>query len=231
MSGRGAGERQLAFTLIELLVVISIIGILAALVIPLSGIATTKMRLSRTQAELNNYVTAIETYKLEVGFYPPDNGKLKGFSTNGAANFTEYRNLLALNPLFYELVGCVFTNQQFYAVAGDEIVRPDELKSVFNVTGIQNSQRHRADVPFKGFRAKPSMYAELGAKYSKHPGADVEILAAPVPGPLLLDGKTKKINPWFYDSSTTNRHNRTSYDLWAEITAGGRTHIIGNWKN
>src|SRR5205085_8264204 len=100
---------SLAFTLIELLVVISIIGILAALIIPLSGIATTKMRISRTSAELNQLVTAIEGYKLETGSYPPDN-------TNLVLNTTSpnlYRTTAGLNPLFYELTGAVFTNGVF----------------------------------------------------------------------------------------------------------------------
>ena len=59
-----SAEESHAFTLIELLVVIAIIGLLAALIIPLAGIATTKMRIARVQAELSNYANAIENYKL-----------------------------------------------------------------------------------------------------------------------------------------------------------------------
>jgi hypothetical protein len=41
-------------------------------------------------------------------------------------------------------------------------------------------------------------------------------------------------NFWHYDSSTTNRHNLNSYDLWAEFSIGsknGKPTIItnGNW--
>lgn len=41
------------FTLIELLVVISVIGILASLIVGVSGVATSKARISQTQALLN----------------------------------------------------------------------------------------------------------------------------------------------------------------------------------
>ena len=41
------------FTLIELLVVISVIGILASLIVGVSGVATSKARVSQVQALLN----------------------------------------------------------------------------------------------------------------------------------------------------------------------------------
>src|SRR5688572_967282 len=98
--GRGVTAVS-AFTLIELLVVISIIGILASLIIPLSGIATTKMRIARVKTELNQYVTAIENYKLETGSYPPDNGELRRVTTDPF----RYKSNSAMNSLFYELTG------------------------------------------------------------------------------------------------------------------------------
>ncbi|MCX6881855.1 MAG: prepilin-type N-terminal cleavage/methylation domain-containing protein [Verrucomicrobia bacterium] len=71
---RVAGK-QAAFTLIELLVVITIIGVLAGLVVGMSGLASRKMRDMRVNAELQNLVAGIESYKLQTGFYPPDNSR------------------------------------------------------------------------------------------------------------------------------------------------------------
>jgi type II secretion system protein G len=102
-----SAEESDAFTLIELLVVIAIIGLLAALIIPLAGIATVKMRIARVQAELSNYANAIENYKLETGEYPQDNGALRNMSSN---DWSAYRSNSALNSLFYELTGAIFTN-------------------------------------------------------------------------------------------------------------------------
>ena len=224
--GRGATPVS-AFTLIELLVVISIIGILAALIIPLSGVATSKMRISRVRAELNQYITAIENYKAEVGFYPPDNGDLKKVTTDLAA----YKTNAAFNPLFYELSGCVYTNGQFRSVAEGDSISPATYQKYFNREGVQNSSRNKHDIEYKGLSLRIAQYAEY-EDASK--GGDVELLNVPVPGPFEFKGdKNKKINPWFYDSSTTNRHNRAGFDLWAEIIIGRKneTMIIGNWKN
>ena len=78
---------RLAFTLIELLVVIAIIAILAALIIPITGVVK-KMKLrTRTETELGAVENAIEQYKTKHGFYPPDN---PGY---------------AINQLYYELSG------------------------------------------------------------------------------------------------------------------------------
>jgi hypothetical protein len=194
----------------------------------LAGVATTKMRIARTKAELNQYVTAIESYKLETGSYPPDNGSLKGVTPGPQFDYF-YKSNAAMNPLFYELTGAIFTNSpkaSFRTVVGNETVTSEDLKQSFSVSGIQNSARNKNDIDYKGFSPKPVQYAPLFT-----PG-DVEILAVPVPGPFVIIGKKTKINPWFYDSSTTNRHNKASFDLWAEITIGrNQTNIIANWKN
>jgi len=219
------GKRLSAFTLIELLVVISIIGLLAALVVPLAGVATTKMRLSRVKSELGSLVTAIETYKLETGEYPPDNAALKNMSTSDPF----YPAALAMNPLFYELTGAVFTNRpapQFLPLAINAPVKPADLKQAFNLSGIRNSARSKTDLEYKGFSVRASQHATVSN--------NVEILTVPVPGPIsipLTGNKSTKVTPWFYDASSTNRHNLNGFDLWAEINTGRETNIIGNWKN
>ena len=212
---------SVAFTLIELLVVISIIGILAALIIPLSGVATTKMRISRTSAELNQLVTAIENYKLETGSYPPDNTNLVLNTTS--ANL--YRTTAGVNPLYYELTGAVFTNGLFRSLASGQDITIALLQTRFGLRGIQNSARNKHDIDYKGFSIRAGQHAPLKD--------GVEILSVPVPGPNEIIGdKNKRINPWFYDSSTTNRHNRNGFDLWAEIKTGGTNiTVIGNWRN
>ena len=221
-----------AFTLIELLVVIAIIGILAGLLIPLAGIATAKMRLSRVQTELNSYVSAIETYKLETGEYPPDNGLLRDMNTQ----LPQYRSNAALNVLYYELRGAIFTNANntpsYIVPPTNQVVRASDFATAFNINGIRNSARVKNDIDYKGFNPKDAQYDKV---FRGHVGnvENLDILVVPVPGPLMLfgaDGKMK-INPWFYDASSTNRHNKAGFDLWAEILVGGKTNVIANWKN
>ncbi|MDX1953530.1 MAG: type II secretion system protein [Verrucomicrobiota bacterium] len=219
MKRRKIPNHNSAFTLLELLVVIAIIGVLATLVVGVAGVASRKMKEARVKADLNNLITAIESYKAEVGSYPSDN----------RLNLSDHRVHSSRNPLFYELSGAVFTNGNFKVLNHDEIVNSGHLRSVFGIGGIQNSSRDPRDVPYRRFNFKPSQFKELDPILAN--GADIELLAVPVKGPYMLKGKVGEFNPWFYDASTTNRHNRNGFDLWAEIELGDKITVIGNWRN
>jgi prepilin-type N-terminal cleavage/methylation domain-containing protein len=217
------------FTLIELLVTIAIIGVLAGLVLPLSGIATTKMRIARVKTELNRYVNAIETYKLETGEYPPDHGLLSQVNTNDQKL---YHERAALNPLAFELRGSIYSNRLYYCVTDNNTISAGSFDKIFRRRGIRNSARNKNDIDFKGFTLREGQIGDMNPQpYGGSQNEELELLKVPVPGPFMLESDDKvKFNPWFYDASNTNRHNKNSYDLWAEIIVGGKTNIIGNWK-
>ncbi|MBI1390210.1 MAG: prepilin-type N-terminal cleavage/methylation domain-containing protein [bacterium] len=59
------------FTLIELLIVVAIIGILAAIAVPNFLNAQIRAKVSKTEAEMRNFVTAQEMYRLDNNAYPP----------------------------------------------------------------------------------------------------------------------------------------------------------------
>ncbi|MBT5927304.1 MAG: type II secretion system protein, partial [Verrucomicrobia bacterium] len=126
------------FTLIELLVVISIIGILASLVVGVSGVAATKARLSQSTALLHNVSTAIDSYHADRGSYPPDS-----LNQDGTVN-------TVVNPLYYELTGAVYTDKRSYiSLAGSaEITRPT-LNRFFGRDGFQNVSLNQSEV--KGY--------------------------------------------------------------------------------
>ena len=62
------------FTLIELLIVVAIIGILAAIAVPNFLNAQVKAKVSKTEAEMQTFVTACEMYRLDHGKYFPHAG-------------------------------------------------------------------------------------------------------------------------------------------------------------
>lgn len=214
------------FTLIELLAVIAIIALLAGIILSTAGIATFKSRESRMRAEHGKVVTAIDSYKLELGNYPPDN------QTPGTMDRHERAGK---NSLYYELSGCTFKNDNggtFVTQNQQEEIRASELKTAFGVSGVENSARNKRDVPWRGVNFRPNQIGEL-AGYD-----DAEVLIVPLPGPHQLKKKaaagsttTPMLNPFFYDASSTNRNNADTYDLWTEYTTRDGTKVIGNWKN
>jgi prepilin-type N-terminal cleavage/methylation domain-containing protein len=218
------GEGAAAFTLIELLVVIAIIGLLAGIVLTLSGVSTANMRKSRVKAELNGLLADIENYKATLGNYPPDNQD----TSLSNADPQQYHRRCGLNPLFYELSGCTFEKGIFTTQNKADTVTAVELKNALGVKGVDNSARNKKDIPWRGRGFKQGQFADIDGF------TDVDILIVPIDkGPHLITAKggTKKLNPWFYDASSTNRHNMETFDLWAEYTGrDGKTITIGNWQ-
>ena len=203
-----------AFTLIEMLVVISIIGILAALIIPTARIVSEKKTRSTVEAELHQLEVPIESYKSKLGFFPPDN-------TNNPAQ----------PPLYYELGGAVSDRNStvFRPLAGGAPINSSTMRTNFSLASFMNSAPSEDDV--KNFH--PHIKANQAATNS----VGVIFFIVPAQGPSnpknpyqIISGKPAGLNTWRYDASSTNRHNLEGYDLWAEIVIGGKTNIIGNWK-
>jgi prepilin-type N-terminal cleavage/methylation domain-containing protein len=213
-----SGRRSRAFTLIELLVVISIIALLASLIVGGTRYAGAKMRESRIRAELNALVSAIESYKADIGFYPPDN--------------VVSRNPLVVNPvtnaLFYELTGTVVSNDTFVSRSGSEAIGTVDARQFFGVDGFANHKKSPSELHRPFIQLKSGQFKEI----SSPPGPDVEVLAVPVGWPLnRADQPTrvKGLNPWRY-VSTSPTNNPQSFDLWAEYVEGKKVKIICNWS-
>jgi prepilin-type N-terminal cleavage/methylation domain-containing protein len=228
-----------AFTLIELLAVIAIIGLLSGLVIGLSGIAVQKQREARIRGDHTKLLTALDSYKSEMGNYPPDNGELSTWPVDSTTN-ANYLARAGKNPLYYELSGALFNNGTFTVMGSTQTITATVLNREFKVNGIENSAREKRDVRFRNMTFKGDQYQQLDT-VDKAPAL---VLSVPIKGEFQLPGKNGPINPWYYDASSTNRHNPETFDLWSEYLAGNqkipdgsggyktvpRKKVFGNWK-
>jgi len=207
-----------AFTLIELLVVVTIMGVLAALILPAAGMVKKHQYLYNTQTQMAQLETAIDRYKAAYGFYPPDNPG----------------NPLT-NQLYYVLVGTTFTNNHnlYITLDGSAQINTNQFVTVFGsspgVGGFVNCTKPGAgeDAP-----AARSFLPELKPNQIGTNNG-VTLLIGSVGGPYAQYQPLgqQDVNPWRYNSSNPT-NNPGSYDLWIQLVfASGQTNLICNWNN
>jgi len=194
-----------------MIVVIAIIGVLAALIMPIAkGVRIKQMR-SRAQTELNQIDTAIQDYHAKLGFYPPD--------SPGSTN----------SQLYFELAGTVLTNQNqlYVTLDGSAHMAVADFGTVFgpNVTGFVNSSTSASGTDD---RPAPVDFLKAGLKPS-------QVYVTNVTGSSVFKElvcsvqNTTELNPWQY-VSTNPTNNPNTYDLWVDIVIAGKTNRISNWS-
>jgi len=208
-------NRRWAFTLVELLVVMAVIATLAAMIFPAAAIIKKNAAIKRVQGQMKLIEVALTAYQANLGLYPPDNPDAPEF-----------------NQLFFELTGTTnYTGNIYLSQAGPFITN---VPAIFGaaVAGLVNVSRGSGD---EIHQAKNLLTSLEPANYLEvQRGSSVAtVLGIQDKGPLMLDEPppgSLKINPWRYTSgSATN--NPGKYDLWVDVTLGGKTYRFGNWSD
>jgi prepilin-type N-terminal cleavage/methylation domain-containing protein len=238
--------RAKAFSLIEMLVVIAVIGILASMIFPVTKAVSRAKTKSRTKAELEQVVTAIEIYKSKRGQYPPDNH----FQNTGLLN--PY-----INPLYYELVGTTNNGVYYQPSDGRPAVNTAAIDSALHpgyvggVSGFVNSTT--GENVEEGPRVVHCLMGTLGANQVGQIAGGFNVLVCSVPLPAGLPLRlwpnlagnpapypgSAQLNagstggPWYcawrYNSSNPT-NNPSTYDLWVDVIINGRTNRFSNWS-
>ena len=119
-------ERRLGVTLIELLVVMAVIGILVGILVPVLGPMIFRSSEFVIATEVSQLELAVEKFKNEYGFYPPD------FSNMTEAEFRSY--LVKIAPNHQENVS------QWWSDVGVNLNPSNAL--VFWLGGLRNSAQY-----------------------------------------------------------------------------------------
>jgi prepilin-type N-terminal cleavage/methylation domain-containing protein len=209
-------RRSRAFTLVEMLVVMAVIATLAAILFPAFSAFKKSAAIKKARAEMVKVVMAIESYKAQLGHYPPDHVITGGVDP-------------LINSLYFELSGTTNTGVDFETLDRAASIPVTDVKNTFGQAGLVNCTRGGGDdnaqpahVFLKGL--PPSQYGELSANVRlltcsiKWPEANGAAITG-VPG----------VNPWRY-VSTGPTNNPGHFDLWVDIVLGGKTNRISNWR-
>jgi general secretion pathway protein G len=93
------GKLKRAFTLVEMLLVVTIIGILAALVIPRIAGTSKKARITAAHADINGGIkSALGAYEVDNGFYPKSLQDLLVQPSNARNWHGPYLDKMPLDP-------------------------------------------------------------------------------------------------------------------------------------
>jgi prepilin-type N-terminal cleavage/methylation domain-containing protein len=225
-AGRTPGSAW-GFTLIEMLIVVAVIGILASMIVPITGALDKIKKKTRTKGEREAIVSAIESYKAKLGHYPPD---------NPAVPFGPYTN-----QLYYELAGAVYAanangslDTTHYLVSDGSTVAVNTFTNAFgpgNVGGIANftpkvdNEEGSTVVNFirSGFSPNQFQINPNGVKFLVSTVAWPASMAGNMP-----PGSVGNYLCWRYNSSNP-AHNTGSFDLWVDVLIGGKTNRFCNW--
>ena len=203
------------FTLVELLVVIAIIGVLAGFIFSAMGGVKRHQYITHTQAEMGQLAAAIDSL--------PHRPRILSAGQSGGT---------LTNQLYYELEGTYTNGGNYVTLDGATTISIANVTTAFGVGGFVNSGATNANTGEEA-RIARNFIRELRPNQTGTftvNGVPVTLLVASVggPDPLYQPMGVLGMNPWRYVSPGVNNPN--SYDLWVQLTVGGRKYLVCNWS-
>jgi prepilin-type N-terminal cleavage/methylation domain-containing protein len=212
-------RRRHAFTLVELLVVMAVIATLAAILFPAFSAFKKNAAKKKARAEMVKVIMAIESYKAQMGHYPPDHVITTGVDP-------------LVNSLYFELSGTTNTGSDFVTLDGAARILVGSVAGTFGRDGFVNCSKGGGDD-----NAQPAHdFLKGGLRLSNYgdtpPPANLRLLTCSIKWPEANGSAIPGVpllNPWRY-VSTGPTNNPGHYDLWVDIVVGGQTNRISNWN-
>ena len=176
--------------------------------------AATPKVIAAVGAERDVLAKAIEKYKAQYGYYPPDHLVTSNPMIVDAVT----------NQLLYELTGTVYNaSNQTFAAHTFQPVEVKLIRELFNIEKFRNSANKPESV--KHFLAENSFSSR-----EIHDDPDVNVLRPLMSVEGVADDLLYEFDctPWRYvTSAPTNNPGR--FDLWVDLVCGKEKVTIGNW--
>ena len=137
-------KRIKAFTIIELLTVITIVAILASILVPVVGQVRKKTAIATSKAKIAQYLTALEGFKAEYGYYPftqylDGNGLIELDTPKMSQRFVETLSARSIKDSTRSVAGEGNRRRiQFYVFSDDEISDGSESNFIKKNTVIDS---------------------------------------------------------------------------------------------
>ena len=140
-----------------------------------------------------------------------------------------------VNQLYYELSGTTNSSGTFHTLDGSAQITDSQVQSTFGTGGFVNCNKPGGNEDSGGGK-------NFIQGLNHNQTAPISVNNVPITAfvtavggpdasynPLGFTG-TSGVNPWRYKSSGTLTNNPGSFELWVQLSIGGKKYLVCNWN-